>query len=162
IVSDHDADVVGRAFSRAAVELALGSYPGFTTTSPPRDATPLAVSDAAYADGRSISQVAVLADGTRRALAPPPATLALSKAPEPARPPARAAEPTPRVPLGRIAGAGSGDKGGTANLGVWARDDAGYRFLVHMLTIERLRQLLPETAAFPIERHVFPLLRGMN
>jgi hypothetical protein len=162
IVSDHDADVVGRSFSRAAVELALGSYPGFTTTSPPRDATPLPVSDAAYVDARSIAQVAVLPDGTRRAVDPPPATLALSPAAEPPLPPPPAALPTTRVPLGRIAGARSGDKGGTANLGVWARDDASYRFLVHMLTIEKLRELLPETAAFPIERHVFPLLRGMN
>ena len=35
VVKDTDADKVGRAFTSAAVELALASYPGFTMTAPP-------------------------------------------------------------------------------------------------------------------------------
>src|SRR5690606_18540367 len=44
-----------------------------------------------------------------------------------------------RVPLGRVAGARSGDKGGDANIGVWARTDAQWRWLEPFLTVERFR-----------------------
>src|SRR5699024_12821631 len=40
VAFDPDADVVGRAFSGAAVELALASYPGFHPTAPPGRAVP--------------------------------------------------------------------------------------------------------------------------
>ena len=70
--------------------------------------------------------------------------------------------PTRRVPLGTIAGARSGDKGGDANLGVWVRTDEAYAWLAHELTIERLRQLLPETKDLEIERHPLPNLRSLN
>ena len=51
------------------------------------------------------------------------------------------------MPLGRIAGARSGDKGGDANIGVWVRTDEACRWLAHELTVDRLRDLLPEAAA---------------
>jgi hypothetical protein len=66
------------------------------------------------------------------------------------------------VPLGRVAGARSGDKGGTANLGVWVRDAEAYGWLVSFLTVERFRELLPETAVYPVERHAFPNLYALN
>jgi hypothetical protein len=34
--------------------------------------------------------------------------------------------------------------------------------LVHELTVERLRELLPETAELPITRHALPNLRAVN
>ena len=49
-VKDPSPDVVGRAFSAAAVELALASYPGFTMTSPPGNASPYGVYRPAYVD----------------------------------------------------------------------------------------------------------------
>jgi hypothetical protein len=66
------------------------------------------------------------------------------------------------VPLGLIAGARSGDKGGSANVGVWVRTDDHWRWLVHTLTVEKLRELLPETADLPVTRHVLPHLRAVN
>jgi hypothetical protein len=69
---------------------------------------------------------------------------------------------TERVPLGRVIGARSGDKGGTANLGVWARDPAAYGWLRDYLTVDRLQELLPETVAFPVERYELPLLSALN
>ena len=39
-----------------------------------------------------------------------------------------------KLPLGRLFGTRSGDKGGNANCGVWARSDAAYRFLHQYLT----------------------------
>lgn len=93
------------------------------------------------------------------------------------------------APLGVVIGARSGDKGGAANLGVWipdpiepaavalahgesadlapapedvARADARYTWLTGFLTIERIRELLPETASLRVERFEFPNLRAMN
>jgi hypothetical protein len=66
------------------------------------------------------------------------------------------------VPLGTVAGARSGDKAGVANIGVWVRGDAAYRWLVHHLTVERLAELLPELAPHPTSRVLLPGLRAMN
>ena len=59
-------------------------------------------------------------------------------------------------------GARSGDKGGNANVGVWARDERGYGFLAGFLTVERFRELIPETGRLPVERYEFPNLRAVN
>jgi hypothetical protein len=64
--------------------------------------------------------------------------------------------------VGALFGARSGDKGGNANVGVWARDDDGFGWLVEQLTVDHLRELLPETAAYEIDRFVFPNLRAVN
>ena len=52
-VQDSSPDMVGRAFSAAAVELALASYPGFTMTAPPGAGTPFGVYRAEYVDRRA-------------------------------------------------------------------------------------------------------------
>ena len=59
-------------------------------------------------------------------------------------------------------GARSGDKGGNANVGVWARDDAGYAWLAANLTVDRIRELLPETAGLEIRRYELANLRALN
>ncbi|NMO19878.1 DUF1446 domain-containing protein [Pyxidicoccus fallax] len=163
VVKDQDPKVVGRAFSGAAVELALGSYPGFTMTAPPSDGAPYGVYTPAYVDAAKVEHTFVVND-TTFGVPPPDAdkTQVLAPVPQPELPAPLASGPTRRVPLGRIVAARSGDKGGTANIGVWARSDDAWRWLAHALTVDKLRELLPEAAAFPIERHVFPLLRGLN
>ena len=70
--------------------------------------------------------------------------------------------PTRRVPLGVIAGARSGDKGGSANVGVWVRTDEQWRWLAHTLTVDALKELLPETADLAVTRHLLPNLRAVN
>ncbi|PRY40802.1 hypothetical protein CLV43_106543 [Umezawaea tangerina] len=65
-----------------------------------------------------------------------------------------------KVPLGTIAGARSGDKGGDANLGVWVRTDEAYAWLVGELTVARLKELLPE--AGEVVRYELPNLRALN
>jgi len=52
-----------KAFSRAAIELALGSYPGFHVTAPPSDGTPFGVYRAAYVPRERVEHQAVLPDG---------------------------------------------------------------------------------------------------
>ena len=69
---------------------------------------------------------------------------------------------TVRVPLGTIVGARAGDKGGHANLGVFARDDRSYPWLRGFLTTEKLRELLPEVADLDITRDEFPRLRAVH
>ncbi|WP_326809503.1 DUF1446 domain-containing protein [Streptomyces sp. NBC_01775] len=71
---------------------------------------------------------------------------------------------TRRAPLGGVLGARSGDKGGDANIGVWARgaDDQIWRWMAAELTAERLRELLPEAAALPIARYELPNLKALN
>jgi hypothetical protein len=61
-----------------------------------------------------------------------------------------------------VVGARSGDKGGNANIGVFARTDEAWAWLDSMLTIDRLRELLPEVASLPIDRYRLPLLRSLN
>ena len=61
-----------------------------------------------------------------------------------------------------LVGARSGDKGGSANVGVWVRGDDAYAWLVRELTVERFRELLPETAGLDVTRYVLPNLRALN
>ncbi len=189
VAKDTDPTRAGRAFSQAAIELALSSYPGFHVTAPPGDATPFGIYTAAYVPADTVEQVAVLPDGTRRTV--PPAVGFGSPTAESNRNPlppaaADAADPavtaavrlrpqgsqmdrnavdlarTRRVALGTLVGARSGDKGGTANLGVWARSEAAYEWLVETLDVGLLRELLPETADLDVTRYELPNLRAVN
>jgi hypothetical protein len=161
-VKDADPKVAGRAFTGAAVELALASYPGFHVTAPPSDASPYGVYTAAYVDAAEVPHVAVLPDGMRVDIAPSASTLELSDVDEPALPEPLDHGPVRRAPLGRVIGARSGDKGGNANLGVWVRSDEAWRWLAHRLTVAEFKLLLPETAELPVTRHLLPNLRAMN
>ncbi|MEU6374492.1 acyclic terpene utilization AtuA family protein [Streptomyces sp. NPDC046909] len=163
VVRDPDQEAVGRALSGAAVELALASYPGFHVLAPPGKGAPYGVFEDVYVPHDAVAHVAVLHDGRRVPVAPAQETAVLEdlipKAPLP--------EPLPegpvvRAPLGLVAGARSGDKGGNANIGLWTRSDEAWRWLVHTLTVERLRELLPETADLPVTRHALPHLRALN
>ena len=70
--------------------------------------------------------------------------------------------PTTWAPLGRVFGARSGDKGGDANLGVFARSDEAFAWLDEFLSVDQLRQLLPDTAPLPIDRYRLATLRSLN
>jgi hypothetical protein len=151
-----------KGFSRVCVELALASYPGFTLTAPPADATPVGVYRPHDWRVIDIPHIAVLPDGARVDIAPHVGRARLRPLPEPPVPEPLPAGPKRRLPLGTVLGARSGDKGGDANLGVWARTDDGYRWLIHELTTERLGELLPEARDTEIERHPLPNLRAVN
>jgi hypothetical protein len=181
-IKDTDPARAGRAFSQAAVELALASYPGCTLTGPPGDASPYGIFTAEHLPQDAVTHIAVLPDGSRVDIPPPAqpnggerpgyARLGAGPAGEGIKPdrrePAGSApnrpttEPTQAKPMGRVVGARSGDKGGDANLGVWARSDAGYQWLRDFLTVDRLRELLPETAPLAVDRYDLPNLRAVN
>jgi hypothetical protein len=158
-VKGGDAERVGRGFSRAAIELGLASYPGFHTTTPPGEGSPYAVYQAATLSADDVEHVVVHHDGRRVPIEPTRSNgkqLDLS-VPPPAPPPVG---PTRRVPLGLVAGARSGDKGGDANVGLWARSDKLYAWLHGFLTTDMFRRLIPEAAE--VERYELPNLRALN
>jgi len=168
-VKDADADRVGRSFSGAATELALAGYPGLHLTAPPGAATVYGVYWPALVPAGLVVPETVHADGRR---VPVPHTAYLS---EPATDVSPTAPPTPappsdrrtgtssvRLPLGTVIGARSGDKGGNANVGLWARTGAAFSWLDSFLTTERFRRLLPEADDLEIRRYAFPNLSALN
>jgi Acyclic terpene utilisation family protein AtuA len=166
-VKDPDPRAVGRRFSNATMELALGGYAGFHTTTPPTPESEYGVYWPALVPAGVIEQVVTLPDGSTAAIAVTPAGAAAAT--ETAAPAASGpAEAGPdeaemvTVPLGRLCGARSGDKGGNANVGFWARDPAAYPWLRAYLTTSRLRTLLPEAAGLEIRRFELPNLSALN
>jgi hypothetical protein len=162
-VKDPDPKKVGRAFSSRAVELALAHYPGFHLTGPPADETAYAVywpaavpagliEQRVHVGGEPIPVAPVLAPPV-----PPP-----GGEPRPVALPPVPRGPTVRAPLGRVAGARSGDKGGNANVGFWVRSPEAYVWLLATLTPERLRQLLPEAGGLAVDRYPLPNLLAVN
>ncbi|HEV7194132.1 MAG TPA: acyclic terpene utilization AtuA family protein [Jatrophihabitantaceae bacterium] len=166
VARGNDPKKVGREFSGAAIELALSSYPGFHVTAPPGDATPYGVFTAAYVDRWSVPHVAVLADGTRVDIAPASETRPLDadsvrSGPAGGQDRTRSG-PSRRVPLGTVAGTRSGDKGGNANVGVWARSEETWSWLSTELTVDKFQELLPETQPLRVTRFELPNLRALN
>ena len=160
-VKDADRDKVGRAFSNKAVEMALASYPGFFLTSPPGDASAFGVYWPTLVPSTEVAHRVVVDDETIP-IEPPPAG-EVASAPRPAETATpMPSGPTRRVPLGRVCGARSGDKGGNANVGFWVRSAQAYAWLERTLTVERLRELLPEAVDLEIERCALPNLWSLN
>ncbi|MET7681498.1 acyclic terpene utilization AtuA family protein [Streptomyces sp. NPDC005423] len=162
VVRDGDPTAVGRALSGAAVELALASYPGFHVLAPPGKGAPYGVFEEAYVPHGDAAHAVVLHDGRRVPVPPAHDTRVLEDVPAPVLPEPLPAGPVRRAPLGLVAGARSGDKGGNANVGVWVRTDDAWRWLAHELTVARFRQLIPESAELTVVRHMLPGLRAVN
>jgi hypothetical protein len=166
-VKDRDAERVGRRFSNTVTELALASYPGFYLTSPPGDATAYGVFWPTLVPRHAVTETVVHHDG-RRVAVPPPDALAPDAsdigAPRDDRAPVPApvGGPTRKAPLGVVAGARSGDKGGNANVGLWTHSDTGFAWLQDHLTVERFRTLVPEAAELEVDRFAFPNIRALN
>jgi hypothetical protein len=184
-VKDQDERKVGRAFSNAAMELALGGYAGFHTTSPPTAASAFGVYWPTLIPRDLVTQTVHLPDGGTEVVRHHEGPYQVSARPgsiadaEPAGPGGGPfndspfsngplsdvpfnAGPLSDVPLGRLCGARSGDKGGNANVGLWATSPRVYAWLREYLTAERLRDLLTEAAGLPIDRYELPNLLALN
>ena len=162
-VKDPDERLVGRAFSNAMVETALSSIPGmYLLSGGPSAGQPYGVYRPALVPAALVPQYAHI-DGRTILVDTPTGSGPPAERPIEGLPPAHQSNgPTIPIPLGRLIGTRSGDKGGDANLGVFTRDDAAYPWVVGELTVERLRELLPEIADLPVERYLLPRLRAMN
>jgi len=167
-VKSHDERLVGRTFSAAAIEMALANYPGFFVTGAPGDADSFGVYWPALVDAAEIAEVVVLADGTRIPVAAPPRGASVNTATQTAATKtegaidARPVGPAVGEALGTHFAARSGDKGGNANVGIWARDDAGYAWLRDNLTPAVIQRLLPEASALEVRRVELPNLHALN
>ncbi len=183
-VKDLDPKKVGKAFTTAVIEAALGSYPGMFPTAPPGEGTPFGVYWPTTVPASAVEAVVTLdAGGVATEVARTPGggvpgaagvldEVADERPYERAPAPSAAEGPIARVPLGRLVGARSGDKGGSANVGVWVPDpadhpgvadpDAAYDWLVGFLTADRVRHLLPEAAGLAVDVHPLPNLRAVN
>jgi hypothetical protein len=163
-VKDADPSKVGRRFADAATELALAGYPGFHLTSPPTDATAYGVFWPALVPAELVEPVVVHADGARLAVPHQGfrSTEPTAPLPELRRAAEYPAEPVARVPLGTIIGARSGDKGGNANVGLWAGRGTHYVWMRDYLTVERMAELLPEADRLEIRRYELPRVLALN
>ena len=162
-LKDPDEKKVGRAVSNAMTELALSTIPGYTGVgSGPGSGRPFGVYEPARIPAETVPQEVVILDGdtTHIESVIPSGTASPQPAVGPAiEPPVG---PTTRAAIGSIIGTRSGDKGGNANLGVFARSDAGWAWLDAFLSIDRLRELLPELADLSVDRYRLPALRSLN
>ena len=206
-VKDPDRANVGKPFTSAVVEAALGCYPGMFPTAPPGEGTAFGVYWPTLVDRSDVQVVVEVAGGTvpwadaaaegstPRMPAEPDDRRAVAESADAATGEstgrvaaesydarvAAAPRPMPWVPpqgtrLGEIAGARSGDKGGDANVGVWIPaagegasadlDDAAvaarYVWLEQWLTVDRVRELLPEAAGLAVDVHPLANLRAAN
>ncbi len=135
-VKDADQTKVGKPFTTAVVEAALGSYPGMFPTAPPADGSPFGVYWPTLID-RVHVPVAVRVAGEPVGFEPASAEGAdpadgghadpLGAGGEGVADPVGAGvrasgtawAPEPGTFLGDVVGARSGDKGGNANVGMW-------------------------------------------
>jgi len=157
-----DPKKAGRLFADKIVEMALANIPGFTVTAPPSGGSPAVVHWPALVDAGHITQVVHLEGDTFEVAAAVDAEAAA-----PVQPLGRDIPPMPsgkmvQAPLGRAFATRAGDKGGNANLGVWAQTAEAYAFLRTFLTTEKLKELLPDCAPFDIDRYELPNLLALN
>jgi acyclic terpene utilization AtuA family protein len=160
VLKDHDETKFGRAISQKVTEMALASYPGFFGGGfeAPR---PFGVYWPALVSSDLVHQEVVM-DGERTIVESTPADAGVRiDVPDHSRVRAPTGETT-RAPIGRVAGARSGDKGGNANLGVWTRTDEAFAWLDAFLDVDRLRVLMPETKGLDVHRYPLPNIRAIN
>lgn len=157
--------VAGRGFSGAAVETALASYPGCHLAAPPAGASEVGVLWPTLVGRERICQTVVVAGEQVEV-----SESARDDAPDGSftvdSPRADAVtfdgEPTALLPIGKVVGARSGDKGGNANLGVWARTDDAFAWLCQYLSVDELVRLLPDIAGVTVVRYDLANLRACN
>jgi len=161
-VKDKDERKVGRSFTDAMIHTVLASIPGmYSLSSGPTASTPYGIYRPATIPAELVPQYVHMLDGET--------TMIESTNPqgppfeyESDQPPPSPAGPTSSVPIGAVCGTRSGDKGGDANLGIYARNDTTWAWLDNALTIEQLKNLLPETQNLIIERYRYPKIRSLN
>jgi len=162
-VKSKNADLVGRMFSAKMIELALANYPGFFTGGGVRSGGPVLVYWPALIDSKHISET-VHFDG-KETIILPTNQLGLEETyyqKQPIDVPPAPSDEAIRLPLGDLFGARSGDKGGCANIGVWAKTENAYSFLNECLTVKKIKGLMPDLAEFQIDRYELPNILSLN
>jgi hypothetical protein len=162
-VKSQDQKLAGRLFTANIIELALANFPGFTGRSSPGGGAPFIIHWPSLIDSRHIIEK-VHVNGAVIDIKPTnqleledffaqKITVEIPASPK---------GPLTEIPFGRLFGTRSGDKGGAANVGVWAKDDLSYSWLYHYLTVDKIKELMPDTASFKVERFDLPNIRSVN
>ncbi len=158
-----DPGLVGRAFSNAAVELALASVPGITLGAPPRDATPCGRIWPTTVPRDAVTTTVSIGGKQREMPCPAvPTSDGLPSTGESLPQPVPVQGPMIGRTLGELCGARSGDKGADANLGLWARKPESYEWMRFALSPDWLRGCLPEPFEGPIHRYELPNISALN
>ena len=163
VAKSRDKDLVGRLFSAKMVELGLANIPGFGPANPIGNGASFLAYWPALIDSQHITERVHIGDQVIEIK--PTSMLGLetheSQAVPVTIPPAPLGETKP-LPLGRLFGTRSGDKGGCANVGIWATSEEAYGFLHNFLTVERFKSLMPETAGFEVVRYELANIHSLN
>ena len=162
-VKSNNPDLVGRLFSAKIIELSLANYPGFFSGGGGKKAGPVIVYWPALVDSKHIKEYVHLKGDTTEII--PTSQLNFEenfyqKNPIEIAPALKGN--TKEIPFGQLYGARSGDKGGCANMGVWAKTDKAFSFLYEFLTVEKLKELLPDLNKFDIDRYDLPNIKSLN
>lgn len=153
------------AFGRAVVETGLASYPGLFLIAPPVKASSVTIFWPVAVDAADVPQRVSIADRSWT-VTPLVPDKALAHEPPDAAPaasvtavPVSAATP---AALGERFGARSGDKGGNATLGVWARSDDEFAWLRSWWDADGLRRVVPEVDGLDVAKWTLPNLRAVG
>jgi len=162
-VKSSNPDLVGRLFSAKIIELALANIPGFFAQSGPKSSGPVIVYWPALIDSKHVKEK-VHIDGKEIEVLP---TTQLDFEEiyyqrEPFNIEEIKMTDQLEIFFGDLFGTRSGDKGGCANLGVWAKNKNTYSFLYNFLTVERIKELMPDLNKYKVERFELPNIYSLN
>ena len=162
-VKSRNPDLVGRLFSAKIIELSLANYPGFFSAGTGKKPGPVISYWPALIDSKHIKEY-VHVDGKTLEIEP---TSQLQFEENYYQKQPVTIEPAPQgemdeISFGRLFGARSGDKGGCANIGVWAKTDLAFSFLYDFLSVEKIKELMPDLNKFSIDRYELPNINSLN
>ena len=162
-VKSRNPDLVGRLFSAKIIKLSLANYPGFFSAGTGKKPGPVISYWPALIDSKHIKEYAHV-DGKTLEIEP---TSQLQFEENYYQKQPVTIEPAPQgemdeISFGRLFGARSGDKGGCANIGVWAKTDLAFSFLYNFLSVEKIKELMPDLNKFSIDRYELPNINSLN
>ena len=162
-VKSKDQNLVGRLFSAKIIELALANIPGFFAQGGVKSSGPVIIYWPALVDSKHIKEK-VHIDGEEIEVIPT-SQLELEEIyyqKEPIKIKKIKKEDEKEIYFGEIYGTRSGDKGGCANLGIWAKNANSFAFLHDFLTVKKLKELLPDLNQYKIERFELANINSLN
>jgi len=163
IAKSQNKDLVGRMFNAKFIEIGLANIPGFGPVNPIGNGAAFLVYWPTLVNSQYITERVYINDEVIEVT--PTNQLDLEPVHHqvvPANVPAAPSGETVSIPFGRLFGTRSGDKGGCANVGVWATSEEAYGFLHEYLTVDRLKILMPETADLEVVRYDLANIHSLN
>tara|TARA_B100000401_G_scaffold254409_1_gene172851 strand:- start:213 stop:1982 length:1770 start_codon:yes stop_codon:yes gene_type:complete len=162
-VKSMNAELVGRLFSAKIIELALANIPGFFAQGGVKSSGPVIVYWPALVDSKHIKERVHIGDQEIEII--PTSQMDFEEIyyqKEPIEIEELEIKDEQNIFFGDIYGTRSGDKGGCANLGIWAKNSKSFAFLIKYLSIDKLKELLPDLKDFDIDRYELANINSLN